>query len=106
MAAKNQQDWQERLEELEAEVNAEDIPFTPTEKITTEEKVTAWLTPLRNWFDKLPRPGKVIVIVGGGLIAFSILNTVLRLVASLISLAVLAVIVYFAYRFLINNKSD
>lgn len=58
-----------------------------------------------NWFNSLPRGGKVAVVIIATVVGFSILRSVLQLVASLISLAILGVILYLVYKFFITPRS-
>ncbi|HBB31464.1 MAG TPA: hypothetical protein DDZ80_20790 [Cyanobacteria bacterium UBA8803] len=60
---------------------------------------------IANWFNTLPTIGKVVVAIAAASIGFSLLRTVLQLVASLISLAILGGMLYFAYKFFISSQS-
>lgn len=103
MTSPNQQpNWQHRLEQLEREINqkVEESPYIPTQKL---ENV---FTRLQVWYQTLPTPAKVAVAIGGVFLVLSLLNTVLKLVTSLISLAILAVILYGVYRLVMTPKSS
>jgi hypothetical protein len=65
-----------------------------------------WLQ-FRQWFDNLPVPAKGAVAIAVLLVAFSVLTQVLKFVASLVTLAILLVILYGVYRvFLRQGKGN
>lgn len=86
-----------KLEELEAEI----LNSTPIKTKTFGGIVTS----VKNWFFTLPTGGKVIVGVLGLMIAFSLLRTVLSIVQLVFSLAILGVIFYIAFQFIIKPKN-
>lgn len=57
------------------------------------------------WFNSLPSLGKVVVVIVGLSVSISLLSSVLQLVASLISLAILCVILYGVYKFFVTPQS-
>ncbi len=98
---KNPQDWESRFQELEREVyvNSENATNPPVEPPKLASQFS-------NWYSSLPNIGKAVVVIGGIITAFSILNTVLKLVASLISVVILIAIVYGGYKFLIGRNQQ
>ena len=66
--------------------------------------ITPWIEMTRDWFNALSKPGKVIVGICAVWLGFSALNTVFHLISSLLSLAILGVILYFVYTKFIANK--
>ena len=56
------------------------------------------------WFQGLSGIKKLAVTGVGILLGFMVLQTVFRLVASVISLALLAGLVYLGYKFLVSNS--
>ncbi|MGK7932576.1 MAG: hypothetical protein AB4041_14235 [Microcystaceae cyanobacterium] len=102
--AQEQQNWQKRLEELEKEVN-QTLETTPIRLENTQSTLAKGFSRLQAWYQALPTPAKVIVAVGGGLVALSLFNTVLKLVTSLVSLGILALICYGLYKFVIKSDS-
>jgi hypothetical protein len=115
MNSPNNQDWEQKLKELEQEIDRTNS-FESEEKteavrphIETDlsQKITTWLNLARDWFNSLPKAGRVIVGAGAIIVSFSVLNTFLRLISSLISLAILAGLLYLGYKFLVtSSKSD
>jgi|GEM_PF-4135815 len=69
------------------------------------QKIKKILNKIKDWYQTLPTPGKVAVIVGGFIVGGSILNAVLQLVISILSVAVLGIVAYFLYRYLMADKA-
>jgi hypothetical protein len=70
-----------------------------------ETELVNSLTPAKVWFEQLPSTGKLIVGIGGLIVTLSLLNTFLKLVASLFTLGFLGLGVYLFYTFFIAPKS-
>jgi ABC-type uncharacterized transport system permease subunit len=110
MNGSDNHNWQERLRELEAEIA--DETAKPLEKLrkfnATQSNTfkTETLSRVQNWFANLPKAGKIIVGVAALMVGFSILNTVLKLISAVISLAILAVVLYVVYQFFIASDSS
>jgi hypothetical protein len=94
MSSEGQQNWQKKLEDLEAQIN---------NSSSVKQNI---LPQIRNWFAHLPTLGKVVVVVGGVMFALSLLNTVFWLVRLLLSLTVLGVIVYVGYKLFLAQKNQ
>ncbi|MCW6038936.1 hypothetical protein K4A83_22165 [Spirulina subsalsa FACHB-351] len=103
-----------KLQELESEVQrpSQSTPFG-TESESSFDGTQAALKQLQPvferfklWFNDLPPAGKILglVIIGG--IVLSLLNTVFKLVSSLIALALLSGVVFVLYKVFIAPKSD
>jgi hypothetical protein len=110
MNPQENRDQERRLQELGAQLDKErllssgetqpDQPFT-----LNRSSAELVLNQVVNWFNSLPSAGKVAVVVVAAFVGFSLLRTVFQLVASLISLAILGVILYLVYKFLITPQS-
>ncbi|MDJ0574952.1 MAG: hypothetical protein QNJ65_07270 [Xenococcaceae cyanobacterium MO_234.B1] len=103
--APNKFDVQQRLEELEAQVYQTTKETTPPYAETESsflQKITNGMNVFRNWFNKLPQAGKLIVGIVVVLMGFSILNLFVRLIANLITLAILSLILYGLYKYLFS----
>ncbi|NJL90269.1 MAG: hypothetical protein HC916_11130 [Coleofasciculaceae cyanobacterium SM2_1_6] len=128
MKSSNNSNWQQRLQELEAEVNqssgqtstpnngqnnnAESTPGNYT-SYTIPEELKAMTNPTRYqpfldrtlvWFKALPQVGKIAVVVVGAFVTFSVLRSVLQLVAAIASLAILGILLYLGYKFLVATQ--
>jgi hypothetical protein len=101
----SQENRDRRLEELEQEIEQTVYPYTEGEEPQLETKTIAWLNRARNWFENLPNLGKVGVIVLGAMVGVSILSTLFQLVTSLLSIAILGIIVYFLYKKFLAARS-
>ncbi len=92
---------QQKLKNLEGEIHQ----TTPL----VEENKAAWIETvqtLQNSLGKLPPIWKVVLIVGAVILFFSVLNIFFKLVSALISLAIIFIIIYAAYRFIIFSASS
>lgn len=116
MNSQENRDWERKLQELESQLDSKPLqssvnPTQPqplvVEHETDDENQMGeiWLQ-VRNWFDRLPSAGKIAVVAIAAIIGLSLLRTVFQLVASLITLAVLAVVLYFIYKFFIASQSS
>lgn len=106
-----EEDLKRRLEKLEAEINTSSYVVTPSQKrvkfsefgfASLEHRLVGFVT----WFNNLSVVKKVIVSGAALLLGFAILQAVLKLVAAAISLALLAILVYLGYKFLVSNNSQ
>ncbi len=96
----NNQDWQQKLKELEIEIDTESVK--PLQKLSESQQDR--LNKVKNWFSDLPKGGKLIVGAIALIIGFSLLRITLQLISALITLAILAVVLYFVYQFFIASK--
>jgi hypothetical protein len=109
MNSQPEEELQRRLQKLEAEINS----FSPTKPETEAQKQTspsgfAKLSTYAErslfWFQSLSS-GKKLVVGGAGMfVGFLVLQTVFKLVTSVISLALLAVLVYLGYKFFVSKS--
>jgi len=81
--------WEDKIKEIETEINQ-----SPAKKN------------ISNWFSNLSAPAKVVVTVAVVFLTFTILNIFLKVVTSILSIVVLAGILYVIYRFLIASDSQ
>jgi hypothetical protein len=104
-----EEDLQRRLQQLEAEMNS----FSPnlnqqeTQKQTNQTmfaKLNRYLERSQIWFQGLSGMKKLAVASVVIVLGLLVLQTVFRLVASVISLALLAGLVYLGYKFLVSNS--
>ncbi len=108
------QEWQQRLEDLETEINQNSsipkIEIHPTQPISSQEKGAAFISSLgkkiKNWYDGLASTGKIVFTVAALLVGFSLLSSVFKLITALISIAVVAVILFVGYKFFIESEEQ
>lgn len=109
----SERDLQSKLDEMEAEINqktpsdSQDATKSgfPQVEINPSPQVQGWIDTSKAWFNSLPKIGKAAVAIGGVWLGFSILGAVLHVVSSILSVAVIAFILYVGYR-LFNRKSN
>lgn len=106
-------DYKRRLQELEKELGndqtTKSVETQPGQwgsvNINNLHSQKALFNQAVNWYNSLPNTGKVAVAIAGACVGFSLLRTVLQLVASLISLTLVGVILYLVYKFVIAPQS-
>ena len=105
--------WQQKLEEIEAEINratASDSQQSKTEtvrpriEIDPSPQVRKWIESGRDWFKTLPQVGKIAVGIGAVWLSFSVLGAFLHIISSLVSIAVMGLILYVGYKFVFNSS--
>ena len=109
----SERDLQSKLNDIEAELNRqvstdrdESVKTVfPEVDISPTAQVQSWIDNSKALFNRLPKVGKIAVGIGGVWLGFSIVGAVLHVVSSVISIAVLGVVLYFGYR-LFTNSSD
>lgn len=107
-----ERDLQAKLDEMEAEINqnqasdSQNAPQSvlPQLEIKPSPQVQGWIDQSKEWFQSLPKFGKAAVAIGGVWLGFSVLGAVLHVVSSILSVAVIGLILYVAYR-LFNSNS-
>jgi hypothetical protein len=104
-----EEELQRRLQELEAQMNS----FSPnpnqreTQTQTNQNgfaKLNRHFERSQIWFQSLSGMKKLAVAGVGIFLGLLVLQTVFKLVASVISLALLAGLVYLGYKFLVSNS--
>ncbi len=112
MNPQNNRDYNRTFQELQAKLNQDQLSSWLgnhlgqwLQRDANRAQVDSVLNPLVNWFNSLPTPGKVAVVTIAVLVGSSLLFSVLQLIASLISLAILGVILYLVYKFFVTSQS-
>lgn len=104
----DQNNWEKKLEDLEAEVH-QTTPLVVENEVNEPPAEPSPFSSLvwqaQQWLKAMSPPVRIAVIGGGVLILFSILNTILKLATAVVSLAVLLVLIYWGYRLLSNSAS-
>jgi hypothetical protein len=119
MSSSNQQEWQQKIKNLKlGNNNPASEKSTPAEPIIPEIlsgldgelfEAQAWqekIAATKNWFELMPSSGKIAVAVGLVIVGLMLLKTVFQLVTSLMTLGVVAVVLWFGYRYFIGSKVD
>lgn len=102
MSSQTQEEWKRRIQELKSEINS----FYSDQQQGTQlyqsivKQVTSYWNQYQTWFQGLSAAKKVAVAIVTIILCFLILQTVFRLLVSIISLVVLGVLVYIGYRLL------
>ncbi|MDB9516362.1 hypothetical protein PN466_05240 [Roseofilum reptotaenium CS-1145] len=96
MNPENPRDPSRHLRENEEQLNRPSSPFS-------SEAIKGLLTKIKTWYQGLSNTGKLVVAGVSVVIGFGFLNLFLRLVTTLITLAVLGGALYLGYKFLIES---
>lgn len=113
MTSPQPQDWQRRFRDFKIEIdrakttdpdslNQIDVDVPDFGLNALKQGYQQFIT----WFDRIPSSGKLLAVLGGGLLSLSLIKTVFQLITSLITLSVFGVILYLVYRFLILPKNE
>lgn len=111
MNPQENQDQQRRLQELEKEINQENLQAVGTrigqqlQASLNSAQRSPVFNQVANWFNSLPSVAKVAVAIVAALMGISLLSSIMKLVAAVISLAILGVILYLGYKYLILPQS-
>lgn len=102
------EDLQQRLEKLEAEINSSSAIKSqsqpPKQSSQSIPSLNLPIERLSRWFNTLSGTGKVVAVSVGVLLGFAVVQAVLKFVASAISLALLAGLVYLGYKFIVSGN--
>lgn len=107
MNPQSEEDLQRRLKQLEADINSGSQQTTPKQSV--QSSIFNWKQQVEKgklWFQSLPSTGKLIFVAVVALLSLSIVQMVLRLVVSAISLALLAGLVYLGYKFFVSGNAQ
>ncbi|MEH2261054.1 hypothetical protein [Nostoc sp.] len=102
-----EEDLQRRLDQLEAEINSPPGVVSQEQKQTSQSVFASFNLQLERfqiWFNSLSGVKKLVVSGVTVLVGLAILQAVFKLVASVISLALLAVLVYVGYKFFVSGS--
>ncbi len=107
MNSPEEPNWQKKLEDLETEVyQTTPLVENVDHNTSVQSSLSSLVTQVQEWLKTISLPWRIAVIGGGVVILFSILNAILKLATALVSLAVLAVLIYWGYRFLTNSSNS
>ncbi|MGL6339415.1 MAG: hypothetical protein ACRC80_09780 [Waterburya sp.] len=110
----SERDLKKKLEEMEAEINQKTAATSsesnqksvfPEFELNPSPQVQSWINTSRTWFNSLPKVGKAAVALGTVWLGFSILGAIVHVVSSLVSVAIVGLILYVGYRWF-NKSSD
>ena len=110
----SERDLKSKLEEMEAETNQKAADnssgFDPKAafsqfEINPSPQMQSWINSSRVWFNSLPKVGKAAVAIGAVWLGFSILGAILHVVSSILSIAIVGLILYVGYRWF-NSSSN
>jgi len=99
-----------RLQKLLTQVDSDSIEVAPLPILKTyrlnRTSIIFYIIKTISWFYYLPVMAKLLVLVVGFVLGFAILQAALKLVASVISVALLAGLAYVGYNFLVAGNNS
>lgn len=114
MNPQENRELERRLREIEAQINQQSSPRPfqsqpgqlPKLQSDRLQSIQSFLQQVTNWFNGLSGVGKAVVISAAAIVGLMVLKTVFQLVTSLISLAIVGVLLYLVYKFFVAAKAS
>jgi len=118
---KDDEYWKRKLDELELDMSAKSPRSEPSanpgdrtpqpidaasESGSGAPSLEGVYRQSRAWFETLPTPGKGVVVLGGGILALSVVRTLVQVVTFSLSMGLFLLMAYGAYRFLGQRDSN
>ncbi|MEG4274690.1 MULTISPECIES: hypothetical protein [unclassified Microcoleus] len=103
MNPQNNFNWQQAIGELKAKV--ERSPLI-TQNSDSYQAVGTFYNQLLDKFQRLPKPGQVAAFALASIIVLTVFNSIVQLISALMTLAVLGVLIYIAYKLAISPQSS
>lgn len=103
MKENNQERLQQKLKEIEAQLKS-DSPLKPTPELSNSLK--SFYEQVLTWYKGLPTWGKGGTMIVGLMLSLSVFRTVLNLINLGMTLAVIGVGGYFAYKLFLASESS
>ncbi|WP_088243270.1 hypothetical protein [Calothrix rhizosoleniae] len=109
MTNESERELQQRLQNLEAEINSASVPDYQVHKIPNTDPANFTSTDVHirrivQWFKGLSKTAQVVVCGVGFLASLTMLQALFKLVSAVISLAILAVLLYLGYKFIVSKS--
>jgi hypothetical protein len=105
--------WKRKLEELEIDMSSKSPqksampePTSSGDRDPQAPTLEGIYLQSRAWFETLPTPAKGAVILGGSILALSVVRTMVQVVTFGLSFGLFLVLAYGAYRFLYKKSDD
>lgn len=99
-----------RLQKLVTQIDSDSVEVAPLPILQTSELsnsgIFLYIRQITNWFFNLQAIAKLIAVVVVSILGFAILQAALKLIASVISMALLAGLVYLGYNFFVAGNSS
>ena len=103
MNPQNNFKWQQAFGELKAKLERSSLIKQNSDSY---QAVGTFYNQLLDKFQRLPKPGQVVAFAAGSIIVLTVFNSVVQLISALMTLAVLGVLIYIAYKLAISPQSS
>ncbi len=101
MTSQPEDDFQNQLQQLEIEVT-QIKPVTETVQVYSGN--TTQIAAFLNWLNNLSGMRKLVVAIAGVIFGFAMLQAVLKLIASVLSVVLFAGLAFVGYKFFVASK--
>ena len=103
MNPQNNFNWQQAFGELKAKLERSPLIKQNSDSY---QAVGTFYNQLLDKFQTLPKPGQVAAFALASIIVLTVFNSVVQLISALMTLAVLGVLIYIAYKLAISPQSS
>ena len=103
MNPQNNFNWQQAIGELKAKLERSTLIQQNSDSY---QAVGIFYNQFLDKFQKLPKPGQVAVFAVAAIIVLTVFNSIVQLISALMTLAVLGVLIYIAYKLAISPDSS
>lgn len=103
MDPKNNYDLEEKLQQLEQEINGSN----PSEvKPETPDSISTFYDRSLEWFKTLSKGGQVAVFIVGAIVGLTLIKILMGLISFSIGLGFMAVLLYLGYKFFLASNTS
>jgi len=106
MSSSKPTDWEQKLRDLEKDIHDSTQPTLPVRPFNPNADSPELFNRIAAWYQGLTSPAKVAVAIAGTVLTLMVLNGVLKLVASLIAIAIMGVVLYALYRAFVASNTE
>lgn len=103
MNPQNNFNWQQAIGELKAKL--ERSPLVQ-QNPDSYQAIGTLYNQVLDKFQKLPKPGQVAVFAVGAIVVLTVFNSIVQLLSAVMTLGVLGVLIYIAYKLAISPDSS
>ena len=109
MSTESEREMQQRLKDLETEINSQSVPDYQVQKIPNRSKsrfasISNVAAQISQWFKNLSKTAQIAVLGTGFFISLAMVQAIFKLLSAAISLTILVVLVYLGYKFFVSNS--
>ncbi|PAX53078.1 hypothetical protein [Brunnivagina elsteri] len=104
MTFQQEDGFQSQLQQLQTGVSSPSVVVTQIEPVQAYSRSSMPIAAFLNWFNNLSGMKKLVVAIAGVIFGFAMLQAVLKLIASVLSLVLFAGLGFVGYKFFVASK--